>query len=121
MLSSSCSDSAGPSSDVLPDHVLMKPSRTYGSVLLSADLCILFYTFPEMENVRIRVPHCLIQNSYIMLSSKLRILIRTFLVLTISSFLMMTKTYRIDMNLYLEYQMKKTIHGFSIKHINQSV
>src|SRR4051812_23884654 len=77
------------------------------SVLLSADLCILFMYFLKWKIQRIRVPHYLIQNSYIMLSSKHKILIRTNLVLTISPFLMMTKTYIIDMNLYPEYHMNK--------------
>src|SRR3954466_16103533 len=52
------------------------------SVLLALILCILCMYFLKWKLHSIRVPHYLIQNSYTMLSSKLRILIRTNLVLT---------------------------------------
>src|SRR3954469_24085108 len=89
------------------------------SMLLSAELCILIIYFLKWKMHRIRVPHCLIQNSYKLLSSKLRILIGTILVLTIFPFLMMTKTYIIDMNLQSEYQMTKdnyTVITSAYKH-----
>src|SRR3954465_1656660 len=82
------------------------------SKLLSADLCILFIYFLKRKLHRVRVPHYLKQNSYALLSSKLRILIRTILVLTISPFLMMTKTYINDMNLQSEYQTEKDNYTF---------
>src|SRR3954466_2971305 len=52
------------------------------SVLLALILCILCMYFLKWKLRSIRVPHYLIQNSYTLLSSKLRILIRTNLVLT---------------------------------------
>src|SRR3954466_2828612 len=56
------------------------------SVLLALILCILCMYFLKWKLHRIRVPHYLIQNSYTLLSSKLRILIRTNLVLTSETF-----------------------------------
>src|SRR3954469_741655 len=100
---------------ILLDHLLMSCESMFcccilepsESVLLALILCILFIYFLKWKLHSIRVPHYLIQNSYTLLSSKLRILIRTNIVLTISPFLIMTKTYINDMNSQSEYQTAK--------------